>query len=286
MLLALLLCACAAPPSDESPEDGSFLLYYLAPQDEATGGERLPSRYESLDLPETAALAETASAVVERLLLGPSDGTLESPLPDGVELLSLEIRDRMACVDLVGPLDRLSGVELAMADYCLTLSLTALDGVSSVSVTAGGKSLEQQPKEIFFERDVLLASMDDVLQTVTVKLYFQDENGQLAAEERTLELYEGQTLAESLLNALLEGPRSRDLSRVIPEDFQISFVRVENGVCTLHVSAESLGNLPEDPEQQSLILISLRESFRSIETVDGLRLISGGEEVPLPYAAS
>lgn len=284
LLLALLLCACAAPPGDESPEEGSFLLYYLAPQDEAKGGDRLQSRYESLNLPETASLTETARAVVDRLLRGSSDGSLESPLPSGVELLGLEIRDRMACVDLSDPFQRLSGVELAMADYCLTLSLTALDGISSVSVTAGGRSLEQQPKEIFFERDVLLASMDDVLQTVTVTLYFQDAAGALAAEERTLELYEGQTLAESLLDALLEGPRSRDLSPIIPEGFQVSFVRVENGICSLHVSAASLASLPEDPEQQRLILLSLRESLRSIETVDELRLLSGGEEVQLPLA--
>ena len=81
-----------------------------------------------------------------------------------------------------------------------------------------------QPKQIFYERDVLLSTMDDVLQTVEVTLYFLNNEGILTGEKRTIELYEGQTLAENLIAALLEGPQNRELSRAAPEDFQVNFV--------------------------------------------------------------
>ena len=170
-------------------------------------------------------------------------------------------------------------MELALADYCLTLSLTALEGISAVSITAGGRPVVQQPKRVFYERDVLLSTMDDVLQSVEVTLYFLDGEGALAGETRTLDVYEGQTLAENLIAALLEGPQNRELTQVIPEELQVSFVRVDGGVCYLNLSAASLKALPEDPDRQQKILWSLAHSLYSLEAVEELRLLADGEEL-------
>lgn len=280
LVLALLplLWACRAQGAEEGQESGR-LIYFLAPESKARGGDRIQSSLERLDLSENAPLKETARAVAERLLAGPETGELQSPLPAGVELLSLDIRDRRAYVDLSGGVNRLSGVELALADYCLTLSLTELEGISAVSVTAQGRDMGQQPKQVFYGRDVLLSTMDDVLQTVEVTLYFVNGDNALTGESRVLELYEGQTLAESLVAALLEGPQNRELSRVLPEDFQVNFVRMENGVCYVNISAASLAALPEDEERQRMMLWSLTDSLYSIEPVEELRLLADGEEL-------
>ena len=211
--LALVLGACGRGGEPEA-RPGDVLIYYLSPEEDARGGDRIQSRMENLELPEGAGVRDRAEAVVKRLLEGPADGTLQSPLP-GLELLGLEIRDRTAYVDLSSGFNQLVGVGLSMADYCLTLSLTGLDGIGAVRITAQGRPVGQQPKQVFYERDVLLSTMDDVLQTVDVTLYFLSGSGTLAGEKRTLSLYEGQTLAESLASALLEGPENRELSRVI-----------------------------------------------------------------------
>lgn len=276
--LLAVLPGCGAPPEAAAPESG-VLIYYLAREEDARGGDRIQGSYEDLSLAEDATVRETAAAVVERLLAGPADGDLASPLPGGVELLGLEVRDRTAYVDLSGGLDLLSGVDLTLADYCLTLSLTALDGIGAVRITAQGRPVGQQPKQIFYERDVLLSTMDDVLQTVEVTLYFQDSGGTLTGERRTLTLYEGQTLAESLMAALLEGPVSRELFPAIPADFTVNYVRIENGVCYVSLPAASLALLPEEEQAQRTILWSLAESLYSITAVEELRLLADGEEL-------
>lgn len=275
-LAALLLAACAAPAESENQTEGA-LIYYLAPEEMARGGDRIRSSREYL--PETASDREEAAAVVERLLAGSSDGTLESPLPEGVELLGLELRDRTAYVDLSDGLRELSGVELSLADYCLTLSLTALESVRAVTLTAQGRPVGQQPKQVFYERDVLLSDMGDVLQTVEVSLYFLTSGGALAPEKRTLSLYEGQTLAESLVAALLEGPVSRDLQRAIPDGFAVNYVRVDNGICYVSLPAAALGLLPEDEQMQRMVLWSLADSLYSIEAIEEIRLLADGEEL-------
>lgn len=281
LALALLLTACAAPAEPEEQADRR-LIYYLASEEDARGGDRIRGSYEALGLPENTGLAVEAAAVVEKLLSGSEDGTLYSPLPSGVELLGLEIRDRTAYVDLSGGINNLSGVELALADYCLALTLTALDGIGAVAITVQGRSLGQQPKQMFYEWDVLLSSMDDVLQTVEVQLYFPNAEGMLTREQRTLTLYEGQTLAETLVASLLEGPQERDLVRVIPEDFTVNYVRVDNGVCYVSLSAASLASLPEDVQVQQAILLTLSESlYASIESIEELRFLADGETLEM-----
>lgn len=282
ILLALtllpLLAACASPEEPEG-QVGGPLIYFLVPEEEARGGDRIRGSFENLALPDDAATLTAAQAVLERLLAGSADGTLESPLPEGVELLGLKIRDRWAYVDLSGDFNRLSGVELSLADYCITLSLTALEGINAVSVTAQGRNVGQQPKTVFFERDVLLSDMDDVLHTENVTLYFMTADGNLAGEQRTIEVYEGQTMAENLMAALLAGPENRDLSRIIPEEFQVSFARVDSGVCYLSIPAASLASLPGDVQQQRMILWSIADSLYSLPSVTEIHLVSEGEEI-------
>ncbi len=278
--LLVLLTACSAPAGPEQGTEG-VLVYYLLLEEEARGADRIGARWESLALPEGADDLAEAQAVVERLMAGPGDESMYSPLPEGVELLGLELRDRTAYVDFSGEIRDLSGVELALADYCLTLSLTALDSVRAVTVTAQGRPLGQQPKQVFYERDVLLSDMGDVLQTVEVSLYFLNADGALAAEKRMLSLYEGQTLAEALVAALLEGPESRELLRAVPEGFAINYVRVDSGVCYLSLPASSLALLPQDGQTQQMILWSLADSLYSIDSVEEIRLLADGEELKL-----
>lgn len=278
--LLVLLTACSAPAGPEQGTEG-VLVYYLLLEEEARGADRIGARWESLALPEGADDLAEAQAVVERLMAGPGDESMYSPLPEGVELLGLELRDRTAYVDFSGEIRDLSGVELALADYCLTLSLTALDSVRAVIVTAQGRPLGQQPKQVFYERDVLLSDMGDVLQTVEVSLYFLNADGALAAEKRMLSLYEGQTLAEALVAALLEGPESRELLRAVPEGFAINYVRVDSGVCYLSLPASSLALLPQDGQTQQMILWSLADSLYSIDSVEEIRLLADGEELKL-----
>ena len=278
--LLVLLTACSAPAGPEQGTEG-VLVYYLLPEEEARGADRIGARWESLALPEGADDLTEARAVVERLMAGPEDESMYSPLPEGVELLGLELRDRTAYVDFSGEIRDLSGVELALADYCLTLSLTALDSVRAVTVTAQGRPLGQQPTQVFYERDVLLSDMGDVLQTVEVSLYFLNADGALAAEKRMLSLYEGQTLAEALVAALLEGPESRELLRAVPEGFAINYVRVDSGVCYLSLPASSLALLPQDGQTQQMILWSLADSLYSIDSVEEIRLLADGEELKL-----
>ena len=273
-LLVLLSAACARP--EELEEESGHLLYFLSPEDTARGGDAITGVRVDLHLPEDAGPTEEAAAVVEGLIQGAEGhGTL---LKD-VQLRSINIVGRRAYVDFSPNYAALTGIELSLADYCVTLSLSQIEGISAVTITAAGRDLFYRDSAVLMSRDVLLSSMEDVIETVPVTLYFRSEEGDIVPEERLLELYEGQTLAESLLRALLEGPRKRGLSAVIPEGFVFNGIRVEDRVCYLSLSSKAMALLPEAAGEQEAMLRSIALSLYSMDTVDELCILSDGEEL-------
>lgn len=279
----VLLCLClaaggcaAARQTEEAP--GLLLHYVVAAPEQARGGDAIRSVEARLLLSEEEPLEERAAAVVEQLLEQPQDAHLRTALP-GVELLGVTVQGRRAVVDLSSSFNRLTGVELTLANSCLVLTLAQLEGINAVSVTVQGRAAVQQPQQAFYEWNVLLSSMDDVRQTRLVTLYFADAAGVLVGEPRTLEVYEGQPVAELLVLELLKGPESRELTAVLPEGFFVNSVRVESGVCYVNLPAAALELLPEDEAGQRLMLRSLAESLYSLDTVESLRLSADGEEL-------
>lgn len=268
-ILLFSVVGCVAEPQEDA---GAYLLYVPAEGPAAAGADAIAPLQTDLDVGETASLEEKATAVVKQILACGGD------LWEGIELRSITIKGRRAYVDFSSSYSRLTGIQLSLADYCVTLSLTQLEGLSSVTITAGGRELSFRDSQVMMEKDVLLSTMEDVIQTVAVNLYFADENGQLVAEQRYLELYEGQTLAESIVEALLEGPQEQELHRVIPERFEVNGVRIENRVCTLSLPGSALETLPEDESQQRLILQSIAKTLYDRELIDELHIVVDGEE--------
>ena len=186
LLCVLLLSGCAGEPVGDD-----YALYFRARDLRSAAGEgalqteRWTPPEQDLD---TAALAE---AMMEALLAGPAEETLQNTIPAGTALLSLTLNGSQAVVDLSPAYSSLSGVELTLADQAVALTLTQLPEILSVRITVRGQELAYRDKQVFTGQDVLLAPEGDVVDTVTAALYFPNADGVLTEETRTLNLYEG-----------------------------------------------------------------------------------------------
>ena len=69
-------------------------------------------------------------ALVDALLSPPETQGLASPFPEGVRLLSWEVEEGRLHLDLSEQYGGLSGVDLTVADACLTLTLCQVEGWS------------------------------------------------------------------------------------------------------------------------------------------------------------
>ena len=260
---ALLLLALGCAQKTEEEAEG-YDLYFLRAEPEMGGGA-LQAEKAYLPELENADPEETAKGLMEALLQGPLDGALKSAVPMGTSLLSLEVSGGRALVDVSASYGSLSGVALTLADYAVTMTLTQVPEISSVKITVRGQELAYRNKQTFASRDVLLLPEEDVVGTVQAVLYFLDENGVLAPEERTLELYEGDTQVFAVARALENGPESKKLSAVLPE-----------GVCYVNLSSSQLETLAPEADLQTAA-DSLARSLCSLDTVDEVRFLVDGE---------
>ena len=264
--LALMLCfLCGCNVGEEQVTEGLH-LYHLTQEEARLGGDIISTTLIPWEeLPESR--EEQAAVVLEQLLTD-----VNSPLPRGTVLRSVTVSGSSVHVDLGGAYSQLSGVDLTIADYCIALSLTQLTGIYAVRVLCEGREVSYRSKQLLLASDALLSSMDDVVRTLTATLYFPDETGALVAEDRLLTQYEGDSTAQVVLEALLEGPQSDELLPLLPEGIVGISVRLAEGQCHLNVPADSLSLL-----QQSHALDAIADSLRSAEGIRSVLLYVDGE---------
>lgn len=245
--LALLLCSCG--------EHERFLLYCPVEQLENAAGEgAIEARSIAVEGAAEMDTEELSAYLLSELL--------SAGIAPDVELNSVKVENRNAEVDFSRQYGDFTGIDLTLADYCVTLTLTQLENINSVVITADGKPITQRKSRALTAADPLLGQTEDTLRPVTVKLHFWDnESEALVAQERTLELHEGQSRVGAVLAALAAGPQGNWLTHSVPEELELLSARVSDGVCYLYLAGvESLSaSAVEAIELSVLSLPNLRE---------------------------
>lgn len=272
LALLLLLTGCRR----EEPQRTAYLLYFQEADLTYSAGDGA-FRTEDVYLfdEETAAPGQLAEALVSELLKGPADETLKSPFPAGTTLRSLEIDGDRALVDLSPAYESLSGVALTLADSAIAMTLSQVPEISSVQITVQGRELAYRERQVLHIREILLTPGEDVVSTVDARLYFLDQQGRLIPEERTLELYEGDTQVSAVAKALERGPEDRGLLSPLPEQFQVNSVWLEEDICYVNLSSALLEGL-EEPALRTA-LQALESSLCSLDGVEAARFLVDGE---------
>lgn len=259
-----LACGCAPPVP---AEDEGLKLWF------PTQGRQLTAALDTCPYEGEA----TVPAMLDALLAGPpvEETGLADAIPKGARVLSWSLEQRVAHVELSAAYAELVGVELTMADYCITLTLAQLPGVDGVRVTASGAGQSYRERHVLYPGDVLFSGAEEVPVEVTAALYFRREGGNsLGFELRVFRLTEDKAPAKAVLEALLAGPEEEGLTPLLPEGLAVRSAWVDNGVCCADLSAQLL-ELPEEVRGPAIDSIVL--TLCSLDTVDQVQLLAEGE---------
>lgn len=226
----------------------------------------------------------TVEGYLTALLDGPpTDSSFHSPIPDGTRLLGWSLDERgVLRVDLSEGYGALAGIELTLADYCITLTLSQLEGVKRVVITAAGQTLSQRYWQYHTPEQVIFSGAEEEPVEYIAPLYFPHSDGQgLGVEMRVLLMTEDDVPAQRVLLALLDGPRSEGLSPLIPEGTAVLDVRIDDGVCDVDLSAPFVEGCPALRREQELVLYSLVNTLGSLEAVSAVSLWVEGVHLEL-----
>lgn len=93
------------------------------------------------------------------LLEGPQEEGLSRTIPNGVTLKNWKLENGVLSVDFSSWYGSLSGIALTLADYSVVLTLTQLEDVEAVEITAGGEQLLYRDHQRLTAKDAWVAGL-------------------------------------------------------------------------------------------------------------------------------
>ena len=266
-LLVLMLLPVACAPREEPGEDG-LRLWFAVP------GDRQSREVTAALGSAPYAGEESIPNLLEALLAGPSqDSELVSLIPPGTGLVSWSVSGRTAYVELSEEYERLSGVDRTIADYCVTMTLSQLSGVDWVELSAEGGG-----GRVLRTGDVIFSGAEEEPVDVPVSLYFRRVgSASLSFELRVFRLTEDETPARAVLEALIAGPEDKGLEGLLPQELTVRYAWVDDGVCYADLSGALLATMPDNLEEQELVISSIVDTLCSLDTVTQVQLLVEGE---------
>lgn len=134
-LLGVLLALCLLGGCLSTQEKGTAYQVYFWNQ-EVGQGPALQGETRILPKEE-----DPVEFLLACLMEGPQEEGLSRTIPNGVTLKNWKLENGVLFVDFSSWYGSLSGIALTLADYSVVLTLTQLDGVEAVEITAGGEQL-------------------------------------------------------------------------------------------------------------------------------------------------
>lgn len=153
LLLLLLLPACGG--REPQQEEAGFRIWFAA-DDAQTGYGHGPALDSE---PYTGEGEPGPEELLSALLAGPTQEGLRSPFPRGVTLRQWSWDKERPGVLLVGLSEQygaLADVSLTLADYCIVLTVSQVEGTQTVEITAGGRSVSYRSHQTLSPQEAVL----------------------------------------------------------------------------------------------------------------------------------
>ena len=228
---------------------------------------------------ETKTLAEGKEPVeglMNLLLAGPEKENLTSVIPSGVSLQGWSLAKGVLTVDLSSRYGTLSGIDLTLADYSITMTLCQIPDVKTVRITVDGEEISYRDHQDLNQKDVLMTIHRDEPEERTVNLYFPKTDGKgLGQENRRIELTGDDTLAMTVLQAMVDGPKGKDLEGFLTAGDVLS-AEIRDGTCNLNLSASFGQGLKEEGDESWLLVDALVDTLCQLDSVTAVRFLQEG----------
>ena len=159
VLLSLLLFL----PACSSARKSSDILLYFCTSQETHHGPAIQSQ------PYSGSTIPGVEELVDALLAGPTEHGLVSPFPSDLSLQSWTLEDGLLTLNFSEQYGGLADISLTLADYCLVLTLSQVEGVDTVQIQSAGHTYHSRSHQTLRPEEAILDQhlSDEVLQNQT-----------------------------------------------------------------------------------------------------------------------
>lgn len=226
-------------------------------------------------------------SVLHTLQEGPKVEGIAASVPEKLKFLSVGLVNDVAIVDVSKEYRSMSNIEEVICRASIVWTLTSLDFVKGVEITVEGNPLCSEQGKAFgaMDRDTVIID-GDVLSAETTEyailtLYFANqEETDLAAEERVVEVNSNQTREKTILEQLIAGPVEKDCRATIPAETKIRDVTTTNdGVCYVNLSEDFVTKHSGGKKPELLTVYSIVNSLCELDYIDRVQFLIEGKKL-------
>lgn len=218
--------------------------------------------------------------ILNRYLEGPTSVDLTSPIPEGVELITVLQEEEVLCLTFSEEMQALMGIDRTIVSACLLRTMTQFPGVKAISILVNGEDTDMVWNEALTEMDFLMKDDTATSDASTVRLYFASSSGRyLQLETREQIDLDEDALTHYVLDQLLAGPIAETNRSVFSGDLSVLGVSVEEGLCTLDLSQAFLSEQPETHKLARLAVFSLVNSLTELPQIKQVLLLCEGQSI-------
>lgn len=268
LILTLGLFGCEQP---QLLTPGTF--YYLRTETAYSG----PDGVLAPEQRELDGIREDLGAILDLYCQGPVTDGLENSLPPDASLRSYSLESGVLTLEFTEEFAQLDGIELTLAAGCLAKTFLELTGAQKLILKADGALLGGQNAMSLSADDLELQddSLDRLLQTFTV--YYTDlDRRYLIGQEIDLDPSAQESIPLQLLELLLTPPAGDSLCSALPEGTRIEAVSLEDGLCTVELSAEFEDRRFYALTSQVLSLMSVVDTLTALPEIQRVEFMCEG----------
>lgn len=279
LLVLILLIPCSVLLYDrvKVPTETKVECYYMM-----SDGKMKPIERKLKGREQDAVLLEALSQLKNGQ---PSDG-VEPSVPEGVDFLSARMERDTAFVDISDGYGKLKGIQEVICRSSIVWTLTSLDFVENVELTAEGQPLRNSAGEEYGPMSRQNVWIDSEISAQTteyaiLRLYFANQNvTDLAMEERVVEVNANQAREKTILEQLIAGPMEKEHHATMPADTKIlDATTTADGTCYVNLSQEFVTKQSDNPAEELLTVYSVVNSLCELDHVDKVQFLINGEKL-------
>ena len=222
-------------------------------------------------------------ALLSELRTEPSDVAYRKAIPDEVTVRDYSLENGELTLNFESNYQIITGIEEILRRTAIVKTMTQIDGVDYVAFTVGGQPLMDSaglPIGFMESGDFIdnTGGETNYLQTVTITLYFANEDGTGLKTSRHQVEFDGTISLENLVvRQLIAGPLSEEtgLKSAMPYGTIINKVTKKDGICYLDLNSMFLEDLPDVTDE--VVIYSIVNSLAEISGINKVQFLVNGE---------
>ena len=268
----LALCACAAEKEDA---EGAVSVYF--PVKSEPGADISPDE-SIIDCEYRVTQEKNIFSAMEMLLWGPVDKDRFSGIfPQNMSVLEIKQEDDAAIVTLSGEYEKLEGVEMSIANACITETLTQFEGIDRVVISYTGTDGSTHA-EAYSGDSFELMSQRRESEEYAVTIYYGSGDGKsLLSYSENLVAAEPEKVERFILDAVIEGAKGGKYPSSVPEGTRVLGIYTDNRICYVNLSIDFLTGAPEDELTQLAAVYAVIDSLTAMDEVDSVQILVEGK---------